>query len=91
MGRVFKEPGPNFFIAIKFFFAIIIPKEDSMKIVKIAANVLMVVGLLLIVASGVGRFVGKPELFMGVRVLTLMSLANTALLLAILAKLHEKK
>ena len=54
-------------------------------------NILIVIGLLLLVAAGVGRIIGRPQTFIGVKVISLIVLANSALLLAILAKLSIKK
>jgi hypothetical protein len=55
------------------------------------ANVFTIVGLILLVGAGVGRLVGKPHVFMGVQIISVILLANTALLFAVLAKLSEKK
>ncbi|MCX5700569.1 MAG: hypothetical protein NTZ63_03420 [Candidatus Omnitrophica bacterium] len=53
--------------------------------------VLLGAGVILLVGAVVGRFVGNPRTFMGVKILTTITLANTVLLLAIAAKLFEKK
>lgn len=55
------------------------------------ANALVVLGLLLLTGSVVGKAIGDPTSFIGRKVLTLLMFSNTAFLLAIVAKLSEKK
>ncbi len=58
---------------------------------KNAATILIAIGLLLLAASVVGRFVGDPGFFYGRKVISLLLASNTAFVLAVLAKLYEKK
>ena len=53
---------------------------------------LVTVGLVFLAIAGIGRImIGRPYLLLGVRALSLISLANSAFLLAALIKLSEKK
>lgn len=53
--------------------------------------VLLGLGILLLLVAVVGRFVGNPGLVKGFKVVNVILVANTMFLLAILAKLFEKK
>jgi hypothetical protein len=56
------------------------------------SKVLVVIGCVFLIVAAVNRFiVGQPYILLGVRALSLLALANTAFLLAILVKLSEKK
>lgn len=57
---------------------------------KILFNILVAGGLLLLVGGVVGKFVGRPQILVGLKVMNFVLLANTAILLAILVKLFEK-
>jgi hypothetical protein len=58
---------------------------------KIITNILIILGVLLLIIAGLGKFLGRPHLAQGVRLISLIILANTAFLIAILIKLTEKK
>ncbi len=58
---------------------------------KAAANILMVLGLLLLLFAAVGRFMGQPGFVLGIKVISVITVANTLFMLAILSKLSEKK
>jgi hypothetical protein len=59
---------------------------------KTLSNILIALGLLLLLNAAVSRlFIGRPFALLGVRALSLIVLANTAFLLAILIKFCEKK
>jgi hypothetical protein len=58
---------------------------------KIVANILIILGLALLALLIVGRLVGNPQVVMGKSIIRLALLDNTIFLLAILAKLLEKK
>lgn len=59
---------------------------------RIISNILILGGLLLLVIAGVFRFfIGKPYTLLGVRALSMIVIANTAFLLAILTRCCEKK
>ncbi len=56
------------------------------------AKVFIVVGLLILVIAAVSRFiVGRPYLLLGIRTLSLIVIANTLFLMAILIKIFGKK
>jgi len=54
-------------------------------------NLLVVIGILLLVLAMGGKFIGKPGIVMGFKVMNIIVLANSALLLALIAKTAEKK
>jgi len=55
-------------------------------------NLTIALGVALLSIAALSRlFVGKPFLLLGVRALSVIALANSALLLAILMKLFEKR
>jgi len=59
---------------------------------KILARVFIIIGLLFLCIAGIYRFIlGRPFALLGVKTLSLIVLANTALLLAVLIKVCEKK
>lgn len=58
---------------------------------KAVANILMVAGLLLLLFALVGRFLGHPGFILGIKVISVIIVANTLLMLAVLAKVSEKK
>lgn len=58
---------------------------------RIIANTLILLGVLLLIISGVGKLLGRPHLVLGLRLISMITLANTAFLIAILIKLTEKK
>jgi uncharacterized membrane protein len=58
---------------------------------KMLPNILAVIGLLLLLVTLVGKFAGNPNTVMHYKLTSIVLLANTAFLLAILAKLSEKK
>lgn len=58
---------------------------------KILTNILLAVGLILLVIGLVIGLQQKQALFFGATAKAVITLANSALLLAILAKLSEKK
>ena len=60
------------------------------KIMKILFNILVVLSLFLLLGAALGRFVGRPQIMIGLRVANLILVANTTLLLAIIVKLFEK-
>ncbi len=54
---------------------------------KALANILIVVGVVLLFVAGLSRFfLGRPYTLLGVRALSLIVLSNTTFLLAILLK-----
>lgn len=58
----------------------------------IVSKILIALGCAFLVVAAVNRFiVGQPYILLGVRALSLIALANTAFLLAVLVKLSEKK
>ncbi len=58
----------------------------------IISKVLVGIGCIFLIVAAVNRFiVGQPYVLLGVRALSLIALANTAFLLAILVKQCEKK
>ncbi len=58
---------------------------------KALEKVLLVVGLILLVLAAYSKFFGRPQITMGVRIISLIILANTCFLLAVLSKICEKK
>jgi len=58
-------------------------KEDMMKGL---ANILVLVGVLLLIAAVVGRVVGNPRLLIGLKVMNVVLVANTCLVLALVLK-----
>jgi len=54
-------------------------------------NVLLAIGVILLLLAAVGRFVGNPYRVLDLKVVTMILLGNTAVLLAVAAKLFEKK
>ena len=58
---------------------------------RILFNVLVVAGGLLLLGAVAGRFMGHPNVVVGLKVMNVVLLANTVLLLAIIIKLSEKK
>jgi hypothetical protein len=58
----------------------------------LVSKILIALGCVFLVVAAVNRFiVGQPYILLGVRALSLIALANTAFLLAVLVKLSEKK
>lgn len=56
------------------------------------AKVLVIIGLIVLIVAASSRFiVGRPYLLLGVRALSLLAISNTLFVLAVLAKLFEKK
>ncbi len=56
------------------------------------SKILVAIGCVFLVIAAVNRFiVGQPYVLLGVRALSLIALANTAFLLAILVSKCEKK
>lgn len=55
------------------------------------ANILVIIGIALLVLAIGGKFIGKPGIVMGYKVMNIIVLANSALLLALIAKISEKK
>jgi len=59
---------------------------------KTVSNILVVLGLIVLCMTAVFRFfLGSPFLLLGVRSLSLLIIANTLFLLAIIARPCEKK
>lgn len=58
---------------------------------KAAAKILTILGLLTIVLAVLGRFLGQPGFVLGIRIISVITIANTLFILAILTKLSEKK
>jgi hypothetical protein len=58
---------------------------------KILSGIFAVIGVLLLIIVIIGKLVGHPGIFLGVRLLSLLVLSNTAFLSAILIKIFEKK
>lgn len=59
---------------------------------KKASNLLVALGLVVLVVAAISRFIiGQPFLLLGVRALSLIAIANTTFLLALILKLSEKK
>ena len=54
-------------------------------------NLLVALGVLLLVLAIGGKFVGKPGVVIGFKVMNIIMLANTALLFAVLVKVSGKK
>ena len=52
---------------------------------------LVVLGFLLLIIAALNKLFGRPHIASGVRLISLIILANTAFLLAILSKFCEKK
>jgi|GEM_PF-6414716 len=50
------------------------------------ANILVLVGVLLLIAAVVGRVVGNPRLLIGLKVMNVVLVANTCLVLALVLK-----
>jgi hypothetical protein len=57
---------------------------------KIAQNVLLGIGVLLLVLAMAGGFSANPSRVFNIKITTVVLFANTAFLLAIIAKLFEK-
>jgi hypothetical protein len=53
--------------------------------------ILVSAGVLLLILAIGGKFVGKPGIVLGFKVMNIILLANTVLLLALVAKTFEKK
>lgn len=58
---------------------------------KMLSNILVVIGLVLLVIAVVGKFIGDPHMVIHMRLVTVIVVANTALLLAIITRCTEKK
>ena len=58
---------------------------------KVIGNLLAVVGLALLAGAVAGQYVNDPGRAFGFKSINVIILANTALLLAVLAKLSDKK
>ena len=58
---------------------------------KALSVILVIIGLLLVVGAVLGKLIGDPITFVGRNVINILIFANTALLLAIVVKLFEKK
>ena len=58
---------------------------------KALEKLLLVVGLLLLALAAYSKLFGRPQIAMGVRIISLIILANTCFILAMLSKLCEKK
>ena len=58
---------------------------------KTLEKVLLVAGLILLALAAFSKLFGRPQIAMGVRIISLIILANTCFLLAILSKICEKK
>jgi hypothetical protein len=58
---------------------------------KVLMSFFILTGVVLLLGALIGRLVGNPHIFVGVRVLNLIILSNNAFSLAILIKLFEKK
>ena len=56
------------------------------------AKILIAVGFLILVVAAISRFViGRPYVLLGIRTLSLIVIANTLFLIALLIKISEKK
>jgi hypothetical protein len=56
------------------------------------AKIFMVIGLLILVIAGISRFmIGRPYVLLGIKTLSLIVIANTLFLMAILVKIFNKK
>ncbi|MDD2752810.1 MAG: hypothetical protein PHN59_06725 [Candidatus Omnitrophica bacterium] len=58
---------------------------------KTLEKVLLVAGLILLALAAFSKLFGRPQIAMGVRIISLIILANTCFLLAVLSKICEKK
>jgi hypothetical protein len=67
---------------------IIIPKGDKMKVLE---KIFLTLGICLVCVAVINKFFVRPHLILGVKLMSLILLANVCLLLAILIKLYEKK
>ncbi|MDD2689916.1 MAG: hypothetical protein PHT41_07195 [Candidatus Omnitrophica bacterium] len=58
---------------------------------KVVAKILTILGLLTLVFALLGRFLGQPGFVLGIRIISVITIANTLFMMAILIKLSEKK
>lgn len=65
--------------------------ESGGETMKMLCRILLAVGLFLLVSAACGRFIGNRGVVVGLRLINAVLLANTALLLAVIIKLFEKK
>lgn len=58
---------------------------------KVLEKILVLIGLGILLLAALGKIFGRPQSAVGIKIISLIIVANTVFLLAILAKLCEKK